>query len=300
MQIVGLMCVRDEADLLPEVYPHVKSLVDDIFAYDDGSIDGTWDIVKNSSYAIRREDDKNRQPINRPNYHHLLEKIKREYDYRRQDVWAVIAMGDRFFLNKTPQQIVAEAGNYTSVQGIQLDFLRHRLDPWTEENDTFPVWHVSLRESCRWFRYDERCVVAFKVTDDASYLRSPYPWPKNIGQYKFHEYDKQVTIDMPFLEHQGRRSPKAQMWRMGSGSRFISIRKPTPDYSTFDAVMQNWPHFYNDYRVFPWVDMSSLDFMVKWHNLMTEPETDLNLKRKWFFRGLEIAQQQNPLPKRIV
>ena len=96
-KLIGVMCVRDEADLLPEVYPHIKELVDEIYVYDDGSTDDTWGLVKDADYAIRREDDTNRLSIPRPNYHHLLEKIKENHDIEEEDVWAIITMGDRFF-----------------------------------------------------------------------------------------------------------------------------------------------------------------------------------------------------------
>ena len=51
MKIVGLMAIKDEADLIPEVLPHISERVDDILIYDDGSQDNTWDM----SYAKFRE-----------------------------------------------------------------------------------------------------------------------------------------------------------------------------------------------------------------------------------------------------
>ena len=136
MKTVGLMAVKDEADLLPQVYPHIRNLVDYLYVYEDGSQDDTWELVKDSDYAIRQVDDTNRPKIARPNYYHLLEKVKQ--DFKNEDVWCFITMGDRFFLNQTPEEIVDRAGNLNAVEGVQLDFLRHRCDPWTEENDPFP------------------------------------------------------------------------------------------------------------------------------------------------------------------
>lgn len=298
VKTVGLMCVKDEADLLPQVYPHVRGLVDHVYAYDDGSQDGTWDLIKHSDYAIRRVDDKARPEMDRPQYHHLLERIKK--DFKNQETWVFITMGDRFFLNKKPAQIVAEAGNFQSVGGIQLDFLRHRLDPWTEQNDTWPDMS-NIRHTCRWMKYDERCVVAFKLRQDLTYVDSKYPWPRGLAstpsQYASPEGPTGrdiITKDMPFWEHQGRRSPKSVMWRFNSGSRKMS-KKYSFDVSSYAGVMETMRRWYNPHRVFPWIDESSLDLLVECNN---NPSFDDRAVLKYFFNGLEAGYKANPLPPR--
>lgn len=294
MKTVGIMCVRDEADLLPQVYPHIRERVDLIYAYDDGSQDATWDIIKESDYAIRRVDDKSRLSIQRPNYHHLLERLKS--DFKKEEVWVFITMGDRFFLNKNPNQIVEEAKGYDVVEGIQLDFLRHRLDSWTEENDTWPDFS-NIRHVCRWMKYDERCIVGFKLHQGLSYLQAKYPWPRgfvNKPQYANECKQDKICIDMPFLEHQGRRSPKAAMWRIQSGSRGMS-KKYSFDYTSYASVMESMRRFYSPYRVLPWIDNSSLDKLVE----VTNGENwSADANSRYFFWGLEYSQQLSPLPPR--
>ena len=60
MEVVGIMCVKDEADLLPEVLEHLKDKLDVVYAYDDGSIDGTLQILRDHapfvSYLIATKD----------------------------------------------------------------------------------------------------------------------------------------------------------------------------------------------------------------------------------------------------
>ncbi|KKN92431.1 hypothetical protein LCGC14_0209220 [marine sediment metagenome] len=290
-KLIGVMCVRDEADLLPEVYPHIKELVDEIYVYDDGSTDDTWGLVKDADYAIRREDDINRLSIPRPNYHHLLEKIKENHNIEEEDVWAIITMGDRFFLNKTPRQIVKEAGDYVSVQGIQLDFLRHRRDPWTEENDGFPNYSQSLRELCRAVRVDERCTVAYKVTNETTYQRARYPWPKGAGTPQYSDLGDKISLDMPYLEHQGRRSPKAAQWRYNTGSRPIGRKYQHWDFSTFESSMKSMRRFYEPYRVYPWAGSESLELIIKWYNTEELMNTS---SRRWFFKGMEAVWPELP------
>lgn len=296
MKKIGLMCVRDEADLLPQVYPHIRENVDLIYAYDDGSLDNTWSIIKDSDYSIRRQDDKARPAMDRPHYHHLLERVKK--DFPSEPVWVFITMGDRFFLNKKPQQIVEEAGDHDVVSGIQLDFLRHRLDPWTEENDTWPDMS-NIRHVCRWMKYDERCIVGFKLRPNLTYVGSKYPWPRGLAnlkvQYQNAALDRDVIYrDMPYLEHQGRRSPKSVMWRVKSGSRTMS-KKYAFDTSSYAQVMETMRRYYAPYKVYPWIDEHSLDKLVEQNN---DPTWDDRAMSRYFYWGLEHGYKVNPLPRR--
>jgi hypothetical protein len=300
-KLIGMMCVRDEADLLPEVYPHIRELVDELYVYEDGSVDETWSIVKDADYAIQRARDIERLNIYRPNYHHLLEKIKENYDLDKEDVWVIITMGDRFFLNKTPRQIVEEAqeAGHVSVEGIQLDFLRHRRDPWTKENDTFPVYSESVRTLCRWVKFDERCIVAYKATYEASYLKAKYPWPKNIGmpQYACATMEGKLSLGMPYLEHQGRRSPKGIVDRNKSGARPISTsaKYGKLDVSTWDAVVDAFPRYFDAFMVFPWVGNESLVALIHWEN---RKEGIDRTSAKNIFRGAEVVWRTLSLPER--
>ncbi len=286
MNVVGIMCVKDEADLLPEVLEHLDGELDTVYAYDDGSIDDTFKILQNYSrqvgYIKRKKHDTERLNIARPHYHHLLERIKK--DYEGEEVWIVITMGDRFFLNKKPRQIVeeAEAGGFTTVHGGQLDFVRHKNDPWTKENDTFPKYSSSLREICKWFRWDEDCVVAYKLSDDRSYLEAKYPWPRG-GHIKqqYHSIDREgkVSVDMPYMEHQGRRSPNAYKWQLDSGSRLLSSKVDMPIVS-FEAIMEVQPWWYHSWKLLPWVDNNSLIPFVEMYN---NPDFIYNkVKRSYF------------------
>ena len=289
MKVVGIMCVKDEADLLPEVLEHLDGELDALYAYDDGSQDDTGNILLESSqvtYLMAKAAHRDRLDIARPHYHHLLEKIKQ--DYEGEEVWVVITMGDRFFLNKAPRQIAeeAEACGYTTVNGIQLDFLRHRADPWTEENDTFPHYAESLRQICKWFKFDEECVVAYKLSDDRSYVDAKYPWPRGGHtkvQYVTKESGGNISTEMPYLEHQGRRSPNAFKWRVESGSRKLSSKINLPSTS-FADIQEKQKKWYLQWKLIPWVDASSLHQLVM---MVNEPEWRFKAKKRSFWEPLE-------------
>jgi len=296
--VVGIMCVRDEADLLPMVLPHVRGLVDYLYVYEDGSQDGTWDLVKNEYYAIRKQDDKHRLVSSRGNYHHLLEKIRE--DFKGEDVWIVITMGDRFYLNKTPREIVANAvaKGFETVEGVQLDFLRHRMDPWTEENDTYPDYS-NIRETARWFKHDERCVVAYKLTPALSYKTAKYPWPRGLNnvQHLFRDMGGEISTDMPYLEHQGRRSPKACMIRYTNGSRGAS-KKYDYDFSSYARVVETVSKFYWAYKLLPWIDSSSLEEMVSIRNNMSYRGNEGKPALRELYRAKERKYSESPPPPR--
>ncbi len=284
MNVVGIMCVKDEADLLPEVLEHLDGELDALYAYEDGSQDGTAKILLESpqvTYLMSKAAHRDRLDIARPHYHHLLEQIKKDYADCNEPVWVVITMGDRFFLNKTPRQIAeeGEAGGYTTVHGVQLDFVRHKDDPWTEENDT---WPKSPRAVCKWFRRDEDCVVAYKLSADRSYLEAKYPWPRGghtKEQYKAEDMDGKLSLEIPYLEHQGRRSPNAYKWKIESGSRKLSSKVNLPVLS-FETIMQAEHYYYRTWKCLPWVDNSSL---IPFVEMCNNPDFIYNkVKRSYF------------------
>ncbi|GAF89155.1 unnamed protein product, partial [marine sediment metagenome] len=186
-----------------------------------------------------------------------------------------------------PRQIVEEAGEFKAVDGVQLDFLRHRFDPWTEENDLWPDM-ADIRNICCWFKHDERCIVAYKVTENISYLEAKYPWPRGIRgvQYNVVDMDEKLSVDMPFLEHQGRRSPKASIWRYTSGSRPLGRKHQHLKFGSFDEVMETQRELYGQYRLLPWVGTESLAKLIEMYN---EENWQNPVQLRYFFWGVEQA-----------
>lgn len=46
MKIFGIMLVKDEADIIQSVLSHVRAWADRVFVIDNGSTDGTWELVQ--------------------------------------------------------------------------------------------------------------------------------------------------------------------------------------------------------------------------------------------------------------
>jgi hypothetical protein len=270
MKVIGFMAVKDEAILLPEVLPHVRPLVDDLLVFDDYSIDGTWDLVKNETYAFRQPSPRITIGTGgRSHYKHLLDIARKNYDYNKEEVWACITEGDMFFLNKTPRQAIEEAieGGFTALEAIQIDFRRHRNDFWTEENDTFPNYNPSLREQCRWCFVDEGNVRCFKITDKLVYEKEhKYPWPGNRGPTQFSgTYEKRtVSKEQMFMEHH-RGSPNCLKWRIQNRSRKQSS-KHTWDFTSYDNLLKNYLLWYGGTDLILWEGVQTLDALIRQHN----------------------------------
>ena len=304
MKIIGTLDTRDDGDLLPEVLDQAKGMFDAVYAYDDGSIDNTNEILNYHPVISKRwhrnefsEEERGRYIQHRRGW--LLEQVKKDFPYETEDIWVVRMEGDRFFLNQDPKEIVERAihANMDSRSGVMMNFRRHRADGWDEMSDTFPNWHESLRKLQRWFLIDDvHNVVAFKVADHIDYsgLRKPRPWPHGTKKNDLnrHAFDK----TMCFFEHHGKRSPKYYHWATTSGSRPIGEKArrlyPEYDYTSPETISQTMVKQFRPYQIWPYTTFDqSIDHII-WLMANTEFETNKQYRR-YYFWGLEQGYIQN-------
>ena len=303
MKIIGTLDTRDDGDLLPEVLDQAKGMFDAVYAYDDGSIDNTNDILKNHPVISKlwhrdefSESERARYIQHRRGW--LLEQVKKDFPYETEDTWVVRVEGDRFFLNQDPKEIVERAvrADMDSRCGVMMDFRRHRADGW-EGADTWPNWHDSIRNIQRWFDIDDlHDVVAFKVTDYIDYkgLTRPRPWPRGTrpNDYRYKEFTK----DMAFFEHHGRRSPRYYHWTLESGSRILGQKQqqnsPDNDYSTPESIVECMGNRFTPYKVWPYTNFDQAIDHIIWLTANTEFRTNKQYQR-YYFWGVEQAYLQN-------
>jgi hypothetical protein len=297
MKIIGTLDVKDDGDLLKEVLDHCAPLVDEIYAYDDGSQDDTLEILK-SHHGVSKfysklqfsDEELSRYLQHRRGY--LLEQVKKDFPYEKEDIWVVRLEGDRFFLNQDPREIVARAvkAGHDSRSGVMLDFRRHRVEGW-EGVDTWPNWHESIRKIQTWCNIDDiHATVAFKVADYIGYenCKRPRPWPRGCRSNDLNR--ERLSKDMAFFEHHGRRGPKYCHWAYTSGSRPLSKCKSKTDsswdFSTPETVYKTMKARFQPYYLIPWVGLESLDFILEFAN--NDEWKDVG-NREYFFLGLEQA-----------
>jgi glycosyltransferase involved in cell wall biosynthesis len=266
MKVIGILRVKNEADLLPAVLENVIGGVEEIFAYDDNSTDGTREILE-AHPAITIV------PFN-PGFTMELQKtrvleqqIKDKYPYQTEEIWTALLAGDLFWLNKTPFEAAwkAHALGYDLQNGVAIDFGRWK---WDEATDTWPNWHMDIRHLCQWCAIIEKLPVVWKVADYTRWKR--LPWPGG-----FNKRNTKMNRDFPFLEHQGKRSPKYHQSKYATGSRPLSkksglVASQFDDYDFAFEHGKNLGFWENDKRI-PWEGLNTIDRLLELRT-MSGPE----------------------------
>lgn len=290
MKIVGMLDTRNDGDFLPEVLNQLRGYgLDALYVYDDGSWDNTAEILKDPIVSkVWNRNQFDQRELDRYVQHRrgfLLEKIKEDFPYQTEDIWVIRIEGDRLFLTQSPSEIVERAQRLgqDSRCGVMLDFRRHRSEGW-EEVDTFPNWHMSLTRLMTWFRLDDvHSVVAFKVSDNVTYpvAGKPRPWPKGLQNS---DYSEDVTCDMAYFSHYGKRSPKYHAWSIVSGNRPQSSKR---------SIEETEKILFEPFCLFPWLSLGYLQFLIKTKMLeMSRPLINnpheaffLDLEKKWIIKN---------------
>lgn len=269
MKVIGILRVKNEADLLPAVLENVIGGVEEIFAYDDNSSDGTREILE-AHPAVTIE------PFN-PSFTKELQKtrvleqrIKDKYPYQTEEIWTALLAGDLFWLNMTPFEAACKAHDqgYDLQNGVAIDFGRWK---WDEATDTWPNWHMDIRHLCQWCSIIEELPVVWKTSDYTRWKRLPWPGgfkKRNVG----------ITVDFPFLEHQGKRSPRYHQWKYLNGSRDlprVNGVRTTLDQWEDPEFSYNHGHklrFWENRRRIPWQGLETIDRLVELLNMNAEDE----------------------------
>src|ERR1043166_2245105 len=104
MRFHGLMLVRDEADIIAENLQHVLGWADDVFIFDTGSTDGTWEIVTDMAARESRLKPIEHKSVvyGNPLRAYLFERARETFSEKD---WIVKLDADEFF-HITPPEFV--------------------------------------------------------------------------------------------------------------------------------------------------------------------------------------------------
>lgn len=283
MKVIGILRARDEADLLPEVLDNVAPGVDQIYGLDDGSTDRTFGVLTQHPKVKFIATEQFPEEVYKTQY--LEKAVKANFpEYKTEEVWVALLAGDLFWLNQTPRQAaeLASSRGFDVQSGMAVDFGRWQ---WDSTVDTWPNYPKSLRELCQWCGVIERLPVVWKVTDYTYWKR--LPWPRG-----FRSHNHVVDNTVPFLEHQGKRSPRYHQWKYLNGSRQPPrgmIRHQFEDYQTAYDHGKSLGYWENRHRI-PWEGLHTIDRLLEIEN-MNEGE------REEVYRSYD-SQRHDDWPRR--
>lgn len=91
-----ILCVRDEADILPQTLPHMLEWSDSLHVYDTGSTDGTWEIVQDAARRDARVNLVGHESIifDNDTRGFVFERVKHQF---RHGDWVCRADADEFY-----------------------------------------------------------------------------------------------------------------------------------------------------------------------------------------------------------
>jgi hypothetical protein len=270
MKVIGILRVRNEADLLEEVLDNVSKGVDEIYAYDDDSTDGTLAILEAHPSVTYIEPFDPTFTAEFQKTRLLEQRVKERYpEYQTEEVWVALLAGDLFWLNMnaTDAANLALSKGCDLQNGVVVDFGRWE---WDETTDTWPNYPKSLREMCQWCAIIEELPVVWKVSDYTRWKRLPWP-----GEFKRRNVSKDASF--PFLEHQGKRSPKYHQWKYATDSRAqprVNGKRTTAvDWNDAEFSLNHGKSlgFWENDRRIPWEGLHTIDRLMELEN-MTWPD----------------------------
>lgn len=268
MYVVGILRVKDEADLLTDVLDNIADGVDEIYAYEDQSVDGTLEILKAHPKVtyIKTYTPEFTSEVQKTQ--HLEREIKKRHpNYSTEEVWAALLAGDLWWETHSPREAAQEAMNrgHDCRSGVAINFARWK---WDTESDTWPNWEPSIQELCKWCQIIEELPVVWKVANYTNWKR--LPWPRS-----FKDRWVGVANDSVFLLHYGKRSPTYHQWKYQDGKRYGYPRDTVK--SDWDSAEFAYKHgkslgFWENERYIRWEGPQTITRLIELWNMDEETE----------------------------
>lgn len=179
MQVFGICVAKNEADILRHTLSAAREWCDQIFCLDNGSTDGTWDLIQQIASQDRcivayKQDT-------RPFNNSIRAQVFNAFRDQAQDGdWWCRLDADEIYV-RSPREVLEEAKAFHVVWGLHLqyyftdkDLERYNVHPDQYCSDLHPAdrlrWYVANASEPRFFKYRKR----LKWEDGA--------WPRHMGR----------------------------------------------------------------------------------------------------------------------
>jgi len=247
VNIVGVMWAKNEADIIAETITDAMRHVDRLMIADDGSTDGTWEIVK---LAQKFWPDKIEHIQQKPDRYDkgqrqaLLDVVRQRY--RPDDTWVQVIEADIFLLD-TDVRAVCQAETKIGISWQTLNAVR-APGTWAAV-DTYPHWTRSIREVMPLVHRIEVMLYTFRPLPLLQYDPATWrPWPQGFSHYVSTPLKENAKeADSPLLLHCGYRGPTHFYEKYKSmGDRHTKY--PTWDLTTPEQIERTVAFFNGDWN----------------------------------------------------
>lgn len=241
-QFIGIMFVKNEADIVEETIFDAVTKVDQLYIADDGSSDSSWEIIQSCKSRfpnitqVQREPNKN-DPGQRAS---LFNKIKKRFN--PNSTWVQVIEADMFLL-MDPREAVKHAVDDLAVTWNCMNAVR-KPGTW-KEVDTYPNWQAPIREIMPYAHWMEVLLYTFRPLPELHYSPIWRPWPQGFSKYSSKNILlKRGTVQTgaPGLLHCGYRGP-THFYKKYKNMGKTHKKYKTWDLSSPESVERTVPFF---------------------------------------------------------
>jgi glycosyltransferase involved in cell wall biosynthesis len=178
MRFHVLLPVRDEADIVVQCLNQMLTWADAVYVFDTGSVDQTWDIVRNAAAKDSRIYPLKKDPVFYSEtrlrgwlFHQARAKM-------RDGDWFLRADADEFHAIPPPEFVKTRLKKHETIawhQYYNFHLLESEVKAWEEGKETFADRQRPIQERRRWFIpsvYSEPRLCRYRKT---------MQWPPNVS-----------------------------------------------------------------------------------------------------------------------
>ena len=211
--IVGVMYCKNEIDVLPVTIPEALKHVDTMFISDDGSIDGSWELIQSfkQQYPDKIEHIQQQpDPFDQGQRTAMLVEIQKRY--KAENTWVQVIEADMVLHTIDLRGAISSANrNNISVDWAIMNAVRPY---WEGIHHLYPNWPVDIRTLMPMFHYMENILYTYRPLPALYFEPGWRPFPRGFGVYydQHPPYAKrrrslQSRKRVPLALHYGYRGP---------------------------------------------------------------------------------------------
>lgn len=256
--IVGMMFAKNEADILPLTITEAMKQVDSLFIADDGSTDGSWEIIQyyKQQYPNKVEYIQQAPVIGDQGQRNaLLGHIRTRY--KAENTWVQTIESDIVLHTHDLKAVIAK----TNREDVSVNWhCMNAIRPyWEGVHQFYPNWPESIRTIMPRFHWTEEfACYTYRPLPELFYSPIWRPWPNGFSHYHTSNYkstrrNKMKTAHVPMALHYGYRGPSHMMAKWNRMK--IKPQNPNPkhgyDYTSLETLSATFTCFNGHYNRSP-------------------------------------------------